>query len=39
VHPFLVNPPDPGLVDHGIVFLAPIERFPPFDAVLGAVLA
>jgi hypothetical protein len=31
-----VNPTEPGLIDHGVVILVPIQRLAALDTILGA---
>ena len=39
MNPLRVNPTHFGLIDDRIVFVAPVERFAPFDAVLSRLFA
>ena len=39
MNPLRVNPTHFGLIDDRIVFVAPVERFAPFDAVLSTLFA
>jgi len=39
MNPLRVNPTHFGLIDDPIVFVAPVERFAPFDAVLSTLFA